>query len=588
MRSSRYLALGALLVFGSLQLCAQTTGAAASQPRLAFREGTEAAGLLGFTLVSGTPEKEYIIEAMGGGVCLLDYDQDGFLDIYFVNGGLDEPFKAGAHSGLRNALFQNKGDRTFRDVAEEAGVPGNGSWGYGCSAADFDNDGLPDIYVTNYGDNILYRNLGDGRFEDVTLAAGANDPRWSTGSAWADYDGDGWLDLFVANYITLDPANLPEPGSTEYGTMAGTAGCVADGVPVMCGPMGLPGAGDSLLRNNGDGTFAPTGKEAGLADADEYYGLGAVWCDFDTDSRPDLYVANDGKPNYLYRNLGAGSFEEMGFLSGVAVSGQGTEQAGMGVACGDFDNNGLQAIYVTNFAGDTNSLYRNEEEMNFLDVTFPAGLGVPTLSHVGWGTFFFDADNDGWLDLFVANGHVFPSVDDSARRERYRQHNQLFRNLGGGRFGEVADAFAGVDPAVSRGAVWGDLDNDGALDVIVTNLDESPTLLWNDSKPRKNFLTLSLQGTESNRDALGARVRVRTGSQWQSREARRGESYLGSHDPRLHFGLDDAETADEIEIQWPSGATSILKDVPANQFLTVMEPSSDSEQQNPRSNKSEK
>jgi hypothetical protein len=571
-------ALAALLVLASVQLYAQTARGDASPTRLAFREGSEAAGLRGFTLASGTPEKKYIIEAMGGGVCLLDYDQDGFLDIYFVNGGQVESFRAGTPSELRNALFRNRGDRTFHDVTETAGVPGNGSWGYGCSAADFDNDGWPDIYVTNYGANILYRNLGDGRFEDVTTAAGANDPRWSTGSAWADYDGDGWLDLFVANYIILDRANLPEPGSTEYGSMAGTSGCLYDGMPIMCGPMGLPGAGDSLFRSNGDGTFAPVGEEVGLADPDKYYGLGTIWCDFDNDARPDLYVANDGKPNYLYHNLGDGAFEEVGFLSGVAVSGQGTEQAGMGVACGDFENKGLQAIHVTNFAGDTNSLYRNEEEMNFIDITFPSGLGPPTLPQVGWGTFFFDADNDGWLDLFVANGHVYPSVDNSPGRTRYHEPNHLFRNLGGGRFQELADALPGANPAVSRGAVWGDLDNDGALDIIITNLDESPTLLWNDSKPRQNFLVLSLQGTKSNRNALGARVRVRTGLQWQLREARRGDSYLGSHDPRLHFGLSAAATAEEIEIQWPSGTTSILRDVPANQFLNLREPHAENDE----------
>lgn len=555
-----------------LLLCAQNATSQGDTLEIAFEDGTEASGLRAFTLVSGSADKHYIFEAMGGGVCLIDYDQDGLLDVYLVNGGTVESFRNGSDSGLRNALFRNQGDRTFRDVTQETGVAGNGSWGYGCSVADYDNDGWPDLYTTNYGPNILYRNLGNGRFEDATTTAGVGDPRWSTGSAWADFNGDGSLDLFVANYIELDRTNLPEPGSTEFGTMAGGRGCLHEGVPVMCGPSGLPGAGDTLFRNNSDGTFTDVSQEAGVSDTEEYYGLGAMWCDFDDDGRPDLYVANDTNPNYLYRNRGDGSFEETGFLSGVAVSAQGEEQSGMGVACGDYENKGEVAVYVTNFADDTNTLYRNEGGMNFLDTTFRAGLGPATIPYVGWGTFFFDVDNDGWLDLFVVNGHVYPQIDTSAGSQRYRQRSQLFHNLGTGRFQEVAKDGLGVPPAVSRGAVWGDLDNDGALDIIITNLDEPPTLLWNRVRPKLNFLTLTLTGTESNRDAVGARVRLRTGSQWQLREVHSGDSYLGSHDPRLHFGLGKAAQVDEIQIRWPSGATSVLHDVRANQFITLREP----------------
>ena len=559
-----------------LLLCAQNTTDQGGSLEIAFEDGTEASGLGAFTLVSGSAEKNYLFEGMSGGVCLLDYDRDGFLDVYFVNGGTVESFKSGSPSGLRNALFRNQGDRTFRDVTQETGVAGNGSWGFGCSVADYDNDGWPDLYTANYGPNVLYRNLGNGRFEDVTPTAGVNDLRWSTGSAWADYNGDGWPDLFVANYIELDRANLPEPGSKEYGSMSSASGCQFDGLPVMCGPLGLPGAGDTLYRNNGDGTFTDASEEAGVSDPDEYYGLGAVWCDFDGDGRPDLYVANDSKPNYLYRNRGDGTFEELGFLSGAAVSGLGQEQGGMGVACGDYENSGALAIFVTNFSDEANALYRNEGEMNFLDTTFQAGLGPVSLPYVGWGTFFFDADNDGWLDLFVVNGHVYPQVETLPGPKRYRQRSQLFHNLGNRRFQEVAEEGLGVPAAVSRGAVWGDLDNDGALDIIITNLGEPPTLLWNRVEPRQSFLILTLVGTESNRDALGTRVRLRTGSQWQLREVRRGDSYLCSHDPRLHFGLGKAAQVDEIQIRWPNGATSVLREVPANQFLTLHEPHSKS------------
>jgi hypothetical protein len=570
--------VAALWLVGSALVSVPAAAADSPAPRLSFKEGNQAAGLRSFTVVSGTPQKDYIIEAMGGGVCLLDYDRDGFIDIYFVNGGHVKNFQDGTPSGLHNALFHNQGDRAFRNVTEAAGVGGNGAWGYGCSAADYDNDGWPDLYVANYGHNILYHNLGNGRFEEVTAKAKADDPRWSTGSAWADYNGDGWLDLFVGNYIALDPAHLPPPGSTEYGSMGGGAGCVDEGMPVMCGPAGLPGAGDSLLRNNGDGTFTSAGKEAGVDDANEYYALGAEWCDFDDDNRPDLYVANDGKPNYLYHNLGDGTFEEMGLLSGVAVSGQGDEQASMGVACGDYENKGLQAIYVTHFASDTNALYRNEGHMNFVDMTFPAGLGPPTLPGVNWGTFFFDADNDGWLDLFAAGGHVYPGASSGPGKRGYRQANLLFHNTGGGHFQEAEGIFAGVTDAVSRGAVWGDLDNDGALDIVVSNLDDPPSLLWNETQPRGNFLMLTLQGTASNRDAVGAHVRVRTGSQWQLREVRRGDSYLSGNDPRVHFGLGTAAAADEVQIRWPSGVVTVLKDVRANQFLTVVEPKPESKE----------
>jgi hypothetical protein len=557
-------ALGSLLCFSPL--LAQKLEAPAW-----FVDGTERSGLAAFTLVSGTPEKRYIMEAMAGGLCLLDYDGDGWLDIYLVNGGRTENFRRGEPSGLLNALFRNQGDRTFRDVTAGAGVGGNGSWGYGCSVVDYDNDGRPDIYVTNYGPNLLYHNLGGGRFEEVAAKAGVADTRWSAGSAWADYDLDGHPDLFVANYLELDKKKLPEPGSAGYGSMAGNT-CTYRGVEVMCGPRGLPGAGDSLYHNNGDGTFSEVGKAAGVNDPGASPGLGAVWCDLDDDGRPDLYVANDSTPNFLYRNRGDGRFEETGMLSGVAVGSFGQFQAGMGVACADYNGDGRLDLYVTNFSEDVNTLYRNEGGMNFSDVTFRAGLATPTIPFVGWGTFFFDFDNDGWLDLFVANGHVYPQMDKVPGSIAYREHNQLFHNTGGDRFVELSAETLGLAAAVSRGAAWGDLDNDGALDLVVARLDASPAVLWNETGSRGNFLTLTLAGSRSGRQALGARVRLRTGTRWQTREVISGDSYLSASDPRIQFGLGTHAQADEIEIRWPSGSKTIIRGIAAGQFLTVREP----------------
>jgi len=501
---------------------------------------------------------------------VLDYDGDGYMDLYFVNGGDIDAFRAGKPSGLRNMLFRNQHDGTFKDVTAQAGVGGNGSWGFGCSVVDYDNDGRPDLFVTTFDHNLLYHNLGDGRFEEISERAGVAAADFSTGSAWADYNGDGWPDLFVSNYIHLDPRKLPEPGSSNYGGMQAGAGCLYRGVPVMCGPRGLTGAPDKLYRNNGDGTFTEVSKQAGVADPNRAYGLGAIWCDFNNDGRPDLFVANDSSPNYVYRNRGDGTFEEEGLLSGAAVNGRGQEQASMGVACGDYENSGRLSIYVTTFADDQNTLFRNDGDFVFADATAAAGLVVPTLPYVGWGTFFFDFDNDGFLDLFVANGHVYPQADSFSGAGRYRQPNQLFRNLGSGRFADLSSSLPSPSQ-VSRGACFVDLNNDGLLDVVVSNLDDSPSLLWNHS-PRQSFLTITLVG-QKNRDALGARVRVRTGSRWQTQERHSGESYLSSCDPRIHFGLGNASQADEIEVRWPGGERTVLRNVPANQFITIRQDS---------------
>jgi enediyne biosynthesis protein E4 len=539
----------------------------------AFEDGTKASGLDSFVLTSGSPEmKKYLYESVGGGVCLLDYDGDGYLDIYFVNGGRLEPFLAGKPTGVSNALFHNEHNGTFREVTASAGVGGNGKWGMGCSVVDYDNDGRPDLYVTNFGGNILYHNLGNGKFEDVTAKAGVADGGWATGSAWADYDGDGFPDLFVANYIALAPDKFPPPGSTEFSGMGGGSGCVYRGMPVMCGPLGLPPGENHLYHNNGDGTFTEVTAKAGVSPKNRAYSLGVIWCDLDNNNRADVFVANDSSPSYLYENLGHESFKEVGLLSGVAVNQNGTPQAAMGVTCGDYRNNGRPALYVTAFSEDVNTLFRNDGGLNFLDVTMQSGLGPATLPMVGWGTFFFDFDNDGWLDLFVADGHVYPEMKNVPGPVHYREPNLLFHNDQHGRFDVMSSSALPVAPNVGRGACFADLNNDGAEDVVVSNLDGSPTLLWNRAAKGNRFLTLTLVGTKSNRDAIGAMVRLRIGKEWQSRQRHSGESYLSSCDPRIHFGLGHAVRADEIEVLWPDGQRTILHDVMADQFLSVKQP----------------
>ena len=540
-----------------------------------FEDGTKKSGLSQFVMISGAADKkQYLYESMGGGVCVLDYDGDGQLDLYFVNGGRVAPFLKGEASGLSNALFHNEGNGTFRDVTKEVGVAGNGKWGMGCSVADYDNDGRPDLYVTTFGGNILYHNIGHGHFEDVTAKAGIADGGWSTGSAWADFDGDGYPDLFVSNYVTLAPADFPPPGSKNFSGMGGGSGCVYRGVPVMCGPLGLPAGKTLLFHNNGDGTFQQVDGRVGIRPKTQGYSLGVIWCDFQNNRRSDVFVANDSTPSYLFQNLGNGEFQEVGLLSGVAVNENGNPQASMGVTCGDYLNNGRPALYVTAFSEDVNTLFRNDGNLNFLDATLTAGLGPATLPMVGWGTFFFDFDNDGWLDLFVANGHVYPEMQSLGGNIHYREPNLLFHNLRNGRFEVMPASALPIDVNLGRGACFADLNNDGAEDIVVSNLDGSPSLLWNRSGQGNHFLTITLVGSKSNRDGLGATVRVRTGDQWQTRQRHAGESYLSSCDPRIHFGLGRAERADQVEILWPDGQKTNLSRVKADQFLTVREASS--------------
>ncbi len=532
-----------------------------NEDRVGFTDVTRASGITFKHAYS--PEKKYILESMSGGVALFDFDNDGWQDIYFVNAPtVSQP------SGARSELWRNNGDGTFTDVTGKAGV-GDTGWGMGVCAGDFDNDGWEDLYVTCFGANRLYRNNGDGTFSDIAVKAGVADSRWSTGAAFGDYNNDGLLDLFVANYVDLKLDALPEFGKGKH--------CQFQGMNVQCGPQGLKGSGDSLFRNNGDGTFTDVSRSAGVADHEGLFGLGVAWCDFDEDGRIDLYVANDTGANFLYRNKGDGTFSETGLMSGAALSEDGKGQASMGVAIGDFDHRGRSSIFVTNFSDEYNAFYRHERGFTFTDVSYATHTGRASLPYVGWGCGFFDYDNDGWLDLLAVNGHVYPQLETAKLKIAYAQRKLLYRNNRNGTFAEVG-AEAGqnlAEPSVSRGAAFGDLDNDGDLDVVINNLDGAPTILRNDGGNRNNFLVIDLIGGKSNRDAYGARVKVTAGDLVQVAEKRSGGSYLSQNESRLHFGLERRTRVETVEVVWPSGVAQKLTDPSVNSFIRIVEPGSD-------------
>jgi enediyne biosynthesis protein E4 len=509
-----------------------------------------------------SPEKKYIVESMSGGVALFDFDKDGWLDVYLANS--PTVATAGNPASARSALWRNNHDGTFIDVTERAGV-GSPGWAMGVATGDYDNDGWEDLYVTCFGANHLYRNNGDGTFTDVTARAGVGDSRWSTGAAFGDYDNDGRLDLFVANYIDLRLDALPEFGSGKN--------CLYRGLAVQCGPRGLTGAGDSLYHNNGDGTFTDVSTAAGVADPSLRFGMGVAWCDFNEDGHVDLYVANDSGPNFLYKNNGNGTFTDVGLASGTALSENGAEQASMGVSIGDYDHRGRWNIVVTNFSDEYNAVYRHEKDFLFTDASYATRTAKPSLPFVGWGVKFFDYDNDGWQDLMVVNGHVYPQVEKAGLDLTYRQRKLFYRNARDGTFTEVATDLgpALAEPAVARGAAFGDLDNDGDIDVVINNLDGPLTVLRNDGGNRNNFLVIDLVGRKSNRSAFGARVRVVAGDLTQIDERRSGGSYLSQNDTRLHFGLEKRQKAERIEVRWPGGAVETLTDVEANRFITITE-----------------
>ena len=508
------------------------------------------------------PEKKYIVESMGGGVLVLDYDRDGWPDIYFTNA----PTVAMAlkNQPARGALYHNNHDGTFTDVTDKAGVA-TPCFAMGGAVGDYNNDGWPDMVVTCLGHTILYRNNGDGTFTDVTKQAGIDDPRWSTGAAFGDYDNDGFVDLMITRYVDFQLSDMPAFGSSPT--------CKYRGIDVQCGPRGLRGAGDSLYHNNGNGTFTEVSKQAGVDDARGYYGLGVLWADFDNKGRPDIYVADDSTPKYLYRNDGNGKFTDVGLESGTAVSADGSEQGSMGIALGDYTHTGLQSLYVTNFADEYNILYLNQGGYDFRDASYDAGVAVASLPWVKWGTAFLDLDNDGWLDLIAVNGQVYPQVDQLPSGARYRQPKNLFMNERNGNF---CDAAAQAGPAlqiprVSRGLAVADLDNDGNVDIVIGDLDGEPMILHNQGLPGKHWVSFELAGTKSNRLAIGARLKLVAGGMTQTSEIFSGGSYLSNHDFRVHFGLNEATKIDSLEIKWPSGKVETITNLKADQFYAVLE-----------------
>ncbi len=545
-----------------------TAGGFVDNAPIVFEDITRKAGLEKFHHRSGTPEKSSIIETPGSGVALLDYDNDGWLDIYLLNGSTLAAVK-GKESPPRAMLFHNNHDGTFTDVTDKAGV-GNERWGFGVAVGDYDNDGWPDIYVANYGKNRLYHNNHDGTFTDVAEKAGVTLGGWSTGPTWGDYDHDGRLDLFVPGYVKFDADHPPIAGQGSIPPNF----CQFRGVAVMCGPRGLPGERDHLFQNNGGGTFTDVSVKAGVSDPDGYYGLAAVFVDVDDDGWVDLLVANDSTPNYLYRNRHDGTFEDVSYGSGFALSEDGREQASMGIAVGDYNHDGKVDFFTTTFSDDYKTLYRNDGGGNFSDVTYGAGLADSTVPFLAWGTGFLDFDNDGWLDIFVVNGHVYPEVDRQDWGTTWAERPQLFRNLDGSKFREVPPATGSglADVITGRGAAFGDLFNDGHIDVVINDVDSPPTLLRNVVKNGNHWLTLKLiGGPKSPRDAVGAKVFLTAAGVRQRADVFSGGSYGSSSDPRVHFGLGAATTVDKIEIDWPSGLKQQIAVPKVDRIVTVEE-----------------
>ncbi|MGH9741368.1 MAG: CRTAC1 family protein [Candidatus Acidiferrum sp.] len=545
-----------------------TAGGFVDGATVVFSDITKQAGLDKFVNRSGTPEKKTILETIGSGVALLDYDNDGWLDIYLLNGSTVAALK-GKEAPPRAMLFHNNHDGTFTDVTEKAGVA-NERWGFGVAVGDYDNDGWPDIYVANFGKNRLYHNNHDGTFTDVAENAGVALGGWSAGPTWGDYDHDGLLDLFVPGYVKYDVDNPPIAGQGHIPPNF----CQFRGIAVMCGPIGLPGESDHLFHNNGDGTFKDVSVKAGVSDPNKYYGLASAFVDVDDDGWVDLVVANDSTPNYLYHNKHDGTFEDESYASGFALSDDGREQASMGIAIGDYQRTGRIDLFTTTFSDDYKTLYRNDGHGNFSDVTYQAGLAGPTTPFLSWGTGFLDFDNDGWLDLFIASGHVYPEVDKQDWGTTWAERPQLFRNLGGKKFLEVPPATGSglADLITARGAAFGDIFNDGAIDVVINNIDSMPTLLRNVLKTGNHWLDIKLiGGAKSPRDANGTKVFLTAGGVRQRGDVYSGGSYGSSSDQRIHFGLGKATSVDSIEIHWPSGGIEKIGSPGVDRIITVRE-----------------
>lgn len=511
----------------------------------------------------GTEKKAYILETTGNGVAILDYDGDGLNDIFIVNGTT----LAGQGQGppRTSQLYHNEGHGKFTEVSRDAGFTLEG-WGQGVCVGDYNNDGKPDLLVTYYGYNRLYKNLGKGKFQDATSEARlpTTGVRYGAGCAFVDYDRDGWLDLFVSNYVELDLTTTPKPGTNQF--------CQWKGLPVMCGPRGLPLGHNVLYHNNGDGTFSDVSAGAGILKPGGRYGLGVVAADFDNDGWPDIYVACDMTPSLLYHNRKDGTFEEQAVAAGVAYNFDGQLQAGMGVAVADYNGDGFMDIAKTNFSGDLPSLFKNEGGKFFTDVSQSSGLSAHHL--LGWGIAFVDLDDDGWKDLVIANGHVYPEVERASVGDRYLQKTLVYRNLGNGRFADITEQAGPAleNPRPARGLAVGDLDGDGRQEIVIVNMNSTPSLLKNQEE-RQNFLSVTLVGTKSNRSAIGARVTIQSGAHRQMDEVMSGGSYYSQNDMTLHFGLGQAPSVDRLEVRWPAGSMQEWKDVRSNQKLLITEDS---------------
>jgi enediyne biosynthesis protein E4 len=564
------LTVAILLASASSALCALSASSASSASSAlsalsalsassAFRDITAEAGIT--FQHHAAPEKKFIVESMSGGVALFDYDNDGLPDLYFVDSLTVDT--ANDPNAARSALYHNLGHGRFEDVTDKAGV-GHPGWGMGVCTADVDGDGWEDVYVTGLNGNHLYMNNRNGTFTDATDRAGLRVGGWSAGCGFGDYDRDGRLDLFVSRYVNIDLAHLPEFGRDKT--------CEYRGVPVQCGPRGLPGETDFLFHNDGGGRFSDVSQKAGVSDPRGYFGLGVAWFDANADGWPDLYVANDSTPNFLYINQKNGTFKEMAFPLGVAVSEDGAEQGSMGVAVGDYDHSGRFSLFVTNFSEEYNDLYHSDGD-HFTDVSFRSRTAPSSLPYVGWGDAFIDYDNDGWVDIIVVNGHVYPQLDKVklGASAGYRQRKLLYRNRRDGTFDEIAAQFGDVmmQERVSRGLAIGDIDNDGRIDVAINDLDGAPQLLHNEIAPAGNWIIVKLQGKAPNTDAIGAIVTVTSGGETQKSLVQSGTSYISQNDMRQHFGVGAAATIDAIDVTWPDGTTTRQGQVKPNQIVTI-------------------
>jgi hypothetical protein len=550
-------------------LVADTLARPTAPPKAVFVDRAREAGLNFVNVFGGIKAKRYLLETTGSGAAWTDYDRDGYPDLFLVDGTTLEGFPPGHEP--TNRLFRNNGDGTFTDVTAKAGLTHTG-WGQGVCVGDYDNDGWDDVFVTYYGKNLLYHNNGNGTFTEVAEKAGvAGDPaRWNTGCAFVDYDRDGRLDLFVANYVDQGPDFhlLPEPGSGQF--------CQYKGIAMACGPRGLKSGRNFLYHNNGGGTFTDISKAAGILLPDKHYALGVVTLDYDNDGWEDIYVACDSTASILYHNNHDGTFTDLAFMAGVAYSGDGESQAGMGVAAGDYNEDGFLDLLKTNFSDDTPNLYRNNGDGTFTEETFPAGLGSHT-SYLGWGVGFIDYDNDGWPDLFMANGHLSPEIDPYHIDTTYAQRKLLYHNIsspaGSRRFEDVStSAGPGIELlSSSRGVAFADYDNDGRIEIAINNMNDGPHLLRNEAANSNHWIEIKTLGVKSNRDGIGARVEVRAGSERQIDEVRSGGSYISQNDLRLHFGLGAHSVVDEIVVRWPSGTVDRMRRVPADRIIIVEE-----------------